>query len=360
VLEGRALNRQCALFDWVVYWHQLGLLLIVSYIFLLMLCLDPSMTLCLGRLLIHRLGSSAFRQHWLVYRVFSAAGQAGWDLARSLLRPRDGLWCPRPTAAAALNHRFLTRTLRWATEAPPLAEKPGSGSKSGKQKSSSKSGKKLQPALAPALSAAGARSNKEVDAVSGVGGYSLPFVSHHREGPRLADAGAKFDRKVKLKVRKEAAAGPQSAIAWTAFFPLSRPSRPQDAPPEKSSADPLIGLKRLVGLDAGALPTPPTPPPKADSPVDFPHVAALAQLLGQTFLHQQVPVGLQPVGRAQGKAEKKGSAGKAKAGGRLTDLADSVRAPTAGLARDALPVAAASVAAVASLGTVRAALLAPL
>jgi hypothetical protein len=292
-----------------------------------------------------------------------AAGQAGWDLARSLLRPRDGLWCPRPTAAAALNHRFLTRTLRWATETPPLAEKPGSGSKSGKQKSSSKSGKKLQPALAPALSSAvpvGARSNKEIGAVSGVGGYSLPFVHHNREGPKLADAGAKFDRKVKLKVRKEAAAGPQSAIAWTAFFPLSRPSRPQEAPLEKSSSDPLIGLRRLVGLDAGALPTPPTPPPKADSPVDFPHVAALAQLLGQTFLHQQVPVGLQPVGPAQGKAGKKGSAGKAKGGGRITDLADSVWAPTAGLARVLLPVAAASAAAVASLGTVRAALLAPL
>lgn len=232
--------------------------------------------------------------HLLVVR--GPAGGAGWDLARSLLRPRDGLWCPRPTAQQALRHRFLTQPLRWATDPPPQP-------KSGKRKAAPpSSGKKArEPVLVPALSFAWARGGRpaaveppaEVASTSG-GGHGLPFLGRSRSGPKLADAGAKFDRKVKLKATTTVSGASQSAVAWSALLPLSTPF---NAPAQPSAAEPLRGLKRRVGLDAGALPLPPA---KAAAPAEFPHVAALGALLRAAQLHQHVPTGLQPLGRPQG------------------------------------------------------------
>ncbi|GAQ91275.1 hypothetical protein KFL_007560030 [Klebsormidium nitens] len=278
--------------------------------------------------------------------ILDANGGAGWDLARSLLRPRDGLWCPRPTARQALRHRFLTQSLRWATEPVPQP------TKSGKKKAASSSGKKArEPVLAPALSfgwALGGRPSAEAPAEaasSSRGGGSLPFLNRSRSGPKLADAGAKFDRKVKLKATVVAGRAPQSAVAWSALLPLSTPFNAPAQPAAEAPralAEPLRGLKRLVGLDAGALPVPPA---REAVPPEFPHVAALAQLLRAAHLHQHVPVGLQPLARPQGGKARSANAQPQREPQRPRKLELSPAAQTTlrRVAQIGVPLAAASV-----------------
>lgn len=273
----------------------------------------------------------------------ACAGGAGWDLARSLLRPRDGLWCPRPTARQALRHRFLTQSLRWATEPVPQP------TKSGKKKAAPVNGKKVrEPALAPALTfgwAFGGRppaaAAAEAASTSGRGG-SLPFLNRSRSGPKLADAGAKFDRKVKLKATVVAGRAPQSAVAWSALLPLSTPFNAPAQPAAEAPralAEPLRGLKRLVGLDAGALPVPPA---REAAPPEFPHVAALAQLLRAAQLHQHVPVGLQPLGRPQGGKARSDDAQPEPQRPRIPELGPAARTNLRRVAQIAVPLAAAS------------------
>lgn len=245
---------------------------------------------------------------------------AAWDLARTLLRPRNGLVCARPTAAAALGHRFLTRPLTWQTE----ETRAGSGksrSKSAQKKAGSAKGstKEKQHAPAPAFSFAlpfGSSSKVETPEPEKRGRYRLPFFGRGQEESEVkVGSGASFDRRVKLKARV-VASGTQSAVAWSAFLPLGRPrstrAQSEEAAP---STDRLLGLKRLVGLDA------PVVAPTENE--EFPHVAALAALLGQ---RQEAPEG------SNQEAEESGN-------GRTGELMEMGRASASGIARNAVPLA---------------------
>jgi hypothetical protein len=249
---------------------------------------------------------------------------AAWDLARTLLRPRNGLVCARPTAAAALGHRFLTRPLTWQTEETRAGSFKGR-SKSAQKKAGSAKGstKERHRAPSPAFSFAlpfGA-AKIETPEPEKRGRYRLPFFGRgQEESEAKVGSGASFDRRVKLKARV-VASGTQSAVAWSAFLPLGRPrsTRAQVEVAATPSTDRLLGLKRLVGLNAPE--TVPLVVPTENE--EFPHVAALAALLGQ---RQEAPGG-------SNRVEEDSS------NGRTGELMEMGRASASGIARNAVPLA---------------------
>lgn len=118
----------------------------------------------------------------------------------------------------------------------------------------------------------------------------IPFFGRLRndaddEAQEAEGGGASFDRKVKLKATPQ---GQQSAVTWSALLPLGRRAAPSPEPHLAAAAagggsDRLLGLRRLVGLDAPATEEPAVQIQKNEGE-EFPHVAALAALLGQTAL----------------------------------------------------------------------------
>lgn len=197
---------------------------------------------------------------------------AAWDLARSLLQPRNGLVCARPTADMALQHRFLTQELTWQVE----EERVGSARRGSAWKLS-----------VPAFSLFGGSRSAEESSDSAASARRrrnlIPsFLWRQRDDTSEigSESGVRFDRKVKLKADLRG-----TTVQWSAFLPLNLPTRKNSQTQEASfpstvnpSTDPLLGLKRLVGLEAPTATALPSPPPQNE---EFPHVAALAALLGQ-------------------------------------------------------------------------------
>ncbi|GAQ79344.1 hypothetical protein KFL_000280490 [Klebsormidium nitens] len=272
-------------------------------------------------------------------QILDANDGAAWDLARLLLQPREGLRCRRPTAEAALGHRFLTASLQWQTE-------KRSGSAKGRSKSMRRAGKsntrELEPAFAPtgafrfALpfgigSDAEEESEPEEEEAPRRRRPLIPFFGRLRndagdEAQEVENGGASFDRKVKLKAAPQ---GAQSAVTWSALLPLGRrlgaSAEPQPATAAaETGSDRLLGLRRLVGLDSPSTGVPVVQIQKNEGE-EFPHVAALAALLGQTAL-----------------AGPAAAAGEGLAPWRDTqELVDLGRASAQGLASNAGPMAAA-------------------